>query len=196
MARKFVGQEYNVVCKKGGIIMKKLSIVIVLVFVLFLLSGCPWLFLKCLDFENLSLGFKYNVGDSFTESFTAVNIKEFYWFNGTPYSGGFAEVSSSGEAGHTGKEIWTNNVNLDFDFPSVLSSLELNYGYYGGNVNIRINGTLKNESDIISFNGSIISGVTVSVSDPVQGTLTLQGTINSFSIGGQEFVIDHVCPKK
>ncbi|MFO7881905.1 MAG: hypothetical protein R6U52_05165 [Kosmotogaceae bacterium] len=178
--------------------MKKLSVVIVLVFVLFLLSGCPWLFLKCLDFENLSLGFKYNVGDSFTESFTQVNVKEFYWFNGTPYSGGFAEVSSFGDAGHTGKEVWTNNVNLDFDFPSVLSSLELHYGYYGGNINVSINGVLKNEQDLYTLDGSTVSDVSISVSNPAQGTgvLTLQGTIKSFSIGGQEFVIDHICPKK
>ncbi|MGC9384444.1 MAG: hypothetical protein ACP5D6_07595 [Kosmotogaceae bacterium] len=176
--------------------MKKLSVVIVLVFVLFLLSGCPWLFLKCLEFEGLTVGTKYYVGDSFNESFTQVTAETFYYYGGGSTNNGYAEVQAVGMAGGSGKEIWTNNVNLEFKFPSVLSSLKLNYGYYGGNVNIEINGALKNETDIISFNGSIISGVTVSVSDPVQGILTLQGTINSFSIGGQEFVIDHFCPKK
>lgn len=182
--------------KKGGIKMKKLSLVLVMVLVLFLLSGCPWLFLKCLDFEGLTVGTKYNVGDSFSEGLTQVKAETFYYYGGGSASNGYAEVQAGGMAGHSGKEIWTNNVNLSFKFPSSLSSLELHFGYYGGNVNISINGTLKNETDIISFNGSVISGVSVTVSDPVQGILTLQGTINSFSIGGQEFVIDHVCPKK
>ncbi len=176
--------------------MKKLSLVIIMVLVLFLLSGCPWLFLKCLDFEGLTIGTKYYVGDSFNEGLTQVKAETFYYYGGGSTNNGYAEVQAGGMAGGSRKEIWTNNVNLKFRFPGVPSSLELNYGYYGGNVNIEINGTLKNETDIISFNGSVISGVSVTVSDPVKGILTLQGTIDSFSIGGQEFVIDHVCPKK
>jgi hypothetical protein len=121
-----------------------------------------------------------------------MTAETFYYYSGGSINNGYAEVQSGG----SGKEIWTNNVNLEFKFTSVLSSLKLNYGYYRGNVNIKINSTLKNETDIISFNGSVISGASVTVSDPTKGKLTLQGTINSFSTSSHEFVIGHVCPEK
>ncbi|MEA2066770.1 MAG: hypothetical protein U9O65_06735 [Thermotogota bacterium] len=123
--------------------MKKLSLVIIIVFVLFLLSGCPRLFLKCLYFECLTVGTKYYFEDSFNESFTQVTAETFYYYGGGSTNNGYAEVQAGGMADSSRKEIWTNNVNLDFDFPSVLSSLELYYGYCGGNINVSINGVLK-----------------------------------------------------
>jgi hypothetical protein len=128
----------------------------------------------------------------------SVTLKEFYWSNGTPTNNGHLKMDNKGLAGHTGLDVNLNNITVAFTFPSVPNGLILYYGEYGGNINVEVNGDLKNVQNFADINGAVIGGVNISITNVVgqKGVLNLLGAINSFSIGGQELWIDHVCPRK
>ena len=151
----------------------------------------------CIDFEPpLPLGTQYHVGDSFVSDGVTIEVKRFKLSNNQWTYDGFAQVGNTGQACGSGQEILINNANLEFNFGGPIPALSLLYGYYGGNLNMLINGSLLNFADFSMVTGQTVNGVTISASNTGQGcgTLTLSGTINSFFIGGQEFFIDHVCP--
>ncbi len=151
---------------------------------------------ECINFEEPPLGTTYLIGNSFTDSGASMTVDNFQWSNGTWTSGGYARISNAGDAGYVGQEVTINNVNLDFTFPTLPNAVSLNFGEYGGNLNIEINGDFRNFSDFADIHNAVIGGATVTVVNGFgndQGTLRLNGDIHSFAIGGQELVIDHVC---
>lgn len=178
-------------------IMKRFTFIMMLLSTLIILSGCI-LVLKCINFEGFAFGATYHFGDTLWESATKMTLKEFYWSNGTPTNNGNLKVDNKGLAGHTGLDVNLNNITVAFTFPSAPTGLILYYGEYGGNINVEVNGDLKNVQNFADINGAVIGGVNVSITNVVgqKGVLNLLGTINSFSIGGQELWIDHVCPRK
>ncbi len=148
------------------------------------------------DFGDLSLGATYNVGDSFTTSGVVITGQEFFWLPSGSTTGGFVEVENSGLAGGAGNELHTNNINLSFDFGIILTGLALQYGEFGGNINLEINGSLANVENFVNIPANL-GGTSVFTSDtgtPGQssGAMFVTGTINSFKIGGQELWIDNV----
>jgi len=151
----------------------------------------------CVSFEGLTLGDSYHVPDRFTDTDVEITVRAFQWGNGEWTTDGYAQVDDQGLAGGSGQEMWINNVNLDFDFCCVLEKgLTLKFGEYGGNLNIEINGIFKNFADFADIDGDNFDGVTVTVTDGLgndTGTLTLEGEVWSFAIGGQELWIDDVC---
>jgi len=67
--------------------------------------------------------------------------------------------------------------------------------------NIKVNNDFRNVSNFLSLNNTTIGGVNVSVtavqnSSSIRGEMVLQGSISGFTVGGQEFWIDEVCPEK
>ena len=88
-----------------------------------------------MDFEDLTLGATYHVGDTFITTGVPVYVKDFMG------GGNFAKTENGGRAGGSGKEINVNNVNLDFGFDVPTSGFSLLFGEYGGNLNIEINHT-------------------------------------------------------
>jgi hypothetical protein len=151
----------------------------------------------CVDFEDLTASTTYNVGDTFVDSGVTIQVDPFVWSNGTVYSGGFAQVGSTGLAGGSGLELQVNNVNLTFDFGQSLKGLSLDFGEYGGNLNIEINGDFRNFNNFADINGLVIGDAQVVVLNGLgndTGRLYLFGTIDSFAVGGQELWIDNICP--
>ena len=151
----------------------------------------------CIDFESLSLGTRFNVNATFTEAGVTIAAVDFQWSNGTMTSDGFTEVESGGLAGGFGQEMWVNNILLQFDFGEIVQGLTLQFGEFGGNLNVEINGEFVNFGAFSELDGATIGGVNVSVTNGFgnnQGTLKLSGSIDSFAIGGQELWIDNVCP--
>ena len=151
---------------------------------------------ECVEFEEPPLGTEYHVGDTFSDSGVMITVIPFQWSSGTWTNGGHAKITNAGDAGGTGQEVWVNNVNLAFNFAVNPNVLFLNFGEFGGNVNIEINGDLRNVANFADIHATTIGTVDVSVTNGFgadMGTLMLTGEIHSFSIGGQEFVIDHVC---
>jgi hypothetical protein len=151
----------------------------------------------CVDFEDLSAGARYNVGDSFVDSGAWVTGKTFYWRDGTAYAGGYTEVDDQNLAGGSGNDLQVNNINLDFDFGAPVAGLTLRAYDGGGNLNIEINGEFLNFDRLTELDGLDIGGVSITVIDlgNDQYQLVLDGLIQSFAIGGQELWIDDVCPQ-
>jgi len=149
-----------------------------------------------IDFEDLTLGTIYNVGDSFTTSGVVITGEEFFWLPSGSTTGGFAEVENGGLAGGAGNELHTNNINLNFDFGIILTGLALQYGEFGGNINLEINGNLANVGNFANIPANLggTSVFTFDTGTPGQssGAMFVTGTINSFKIGGQELWIDNV----
>ena len=147
-----------------------------------------------IDFEDLTPGTKYKVGDTFTTSGIPVTVRQFQWGGMDWYRGGYTVVNNNGDAGGSGNDMNTNNVNLDFGFDAPNDGLSLLFGEYGGNLNIEVNGDSRNFDKFADINGLTIGGVHVTVVDlgDSKGRLVLTGTIEQFAIGGQEFLIDDV----
>lgn len=152
----------------------------------------------CVDFEDLTLGTTYHVGDSFVDSGVVITAQPFVWSNGTPTSSGYAQVGNAGLAGGSGLEMQVNNINLAFDFGQPLYGLSLDFGEYGGNLNIEINSDFRNFDNFVDINGLMIGGVKAVVVNGLGndiGRLLLFGPIQTFFVGGQELWIDNVCPQ-
>ncbi|RLB89468.1 MAG: hypothetical protein DRH26_11480, partial [Deltaproteobacteria bacterium] len=59
-------------------------------------------FSGCIDFETLTVGIQYAVGDTFSDSGNTFTVQPFTWSNGTSTSDGFAQVDNQTMAGHSG----------------------------------------------------------------------------------------------
>lgn len=167
-----------------------------------------------LDFEDLVLGDRYTPKFGahpwqFQTGPATVEAREFFWLPTGSTKLGIIEVQNGGLAGGSGLELMLNNVNADFDFgKSYATDLWLEFGEYGGNINIDINGDFHNFNNFTDIDGMLIGGAKVSVVNGFgndKGRLHLAGTvpgaIHSFQIGGQELWIDNLrfeewCPPK
>ena len=151
----------------------------------------------CFEFEDLKLRTLIRDGDTLTITSASGNQTA----KVTASAAGFAAVAAvanGGQAGHTGNEVRFANINLTFVSSALTSGFSLSFGEYGGSVNLGVNNDLQTAANMEDFNGKIIGGAQVSVTGATggQGTgmLTVSGTIRSFTIGGQEFFLDHICP--
>jgi len=159
--------------------------------------------LPCVDFEDPAAGTVLYVGTTVPDSGADVTGAPFQWSNGIWTNDGFAEVAAADaawcDAGGTGRELLINNINVEISLPaSVPNGLTVLFAEHGGNVNLSVNGVHKNVANFTDLVG-MIGGVQVSCvgtgcSGSGQGELRLEGPVNQFSIGGQEFCIDDVCP--
>lgn len=152
---------------------------------------------KCVDFESLSAGTKYLVGDTFSEAGIKFTVSQFTMSGGVPYTSGEAEIETMQAAGGSGNELWTRNVNIAMDFGTDISGLTMLFGAHGGDLNIEINGDFVYFDDPATISSTIIGGVHVNTI-PSSGvglwSLELAGTISTIAIGGAEFAMDDVCP--
>ena len=149
----------------------------------------------CVDFEDLTPGTVYNVSNSFADSGVTVTAAPFQWSGGTWTSAGFTEVDTSNLAGGLGSDMEVNNITLEFDFGRPVEDLRFLFGEYGGNINLSINGDFRNALNLPALHGQIVGGTLVEVmnSPTGLGVVRITGTVNSFSVGGQELWIDDVC---
>ena len=149
---------------------------------------------QCVEFEDPAVGSTYHVGETFYSEGVLLSVRRFLWPGGQWYYDGYAQVSNNLMACHAGQDILTNNVNLAFDFNAPISSLVMYYGYYGGYLNIEVNGTFHHFGNFLDITGTTIGGVYITASAGQGcGVLTLSGIVNSFFVGGQELWIDHTC---
>jgi hypothetical protein len=165
-------------------------------------QACPDL--RRTAFDDQVLSTEFHVGDSFSSGGAQHTLFAYYWPGASctdPQTTGVATISDAGNACGDGKELSLNNINDRIDFGTPVDWLVLNYGEYGGNVNLRINGDCRNLDNLSDINGSVVGGVTVwaidyGPPDESCGQLYAVGTINNFRIGGQEFAIENirVCP--
>ncbi|MBC23463.1 MAG: hypothetical protein CMJ32_06050 [Phycisphaerae bacterium] len=137
------------------------------------------------------------VGDIFSSQDIQYEMLDFQWSNLNWTSGGFLQVMNVGAACSTGNELWTNNINLAFNFAGSTGAMEnvgWSFGEYGGNINIEINGDFRNVDNYIDLHGSMIGGVLFEVTSGGYGndcgTVELTGIVDRLVVGGQEHSID------
>ena len=164
----------------------------------------------CVDFEPpLVAGTQYGTSAGqapgavvFTTNGIPVSVQNFNLGGG---SGSFyiAEIEAATASFGSGQIIYTNNLNLEFDFTAVgfpVSQVQFEFLDLGGSENVSVNGSPIFAGDIASTPGTL-GGVNVTVtSAPVpngkKGTVTFTGVVSRLRIGGQEFWIDQVCVKQ
>jgi hypothetical protein len=110
-----------------------------------------------------------------------------------------AVVENTSLACGSGDELHLNNVNAIFRFGVSLTNVEVKYGEYGGNINVEVNGQCENVDNFIDLPptmglGPPVTVMAVDVGTPGNscGVLTLTGTVNSLTIGGQELWVDEL----
>jgi hypothetical protein len=150
--------------------------------------------------EDLPASQTYSFGEQFTTTGThgavaTAELTDFVDENGTSTSDGSATVVNDGDAGSSGQELLISNVNLKFDFGGPIDGLTLQFNDGGGIVNLMVNEDQRVVQDFSELNGQSVGGALVTVTDLGNnvGRLAIDGTINSFAVGGQELVIDLLC---
>jgi len=144
---------------------------------------------ELIDFEDLVLGTRYFDGETFVSAGVSMTLSAM---------SGHIDVQGLGQADGTGNELeffggGSGGVSLAFDFGIDVDEVSLLFGAFGGTLNLLING----DSVII---GSFVDlpptlggvDITVTGGQLGLGTLSFDGVISSFAIGGQEFVLDNV----
>jgi len=140
------------------------------------------------DFNDLAPGTTWNVGTTQTSQGVDVVGEDYFFSNGSSFSSGSAGVEAAGFIDGT-NIVYVGNINLRFDFGPV-SGISLDYDYGGGNLNLRVNGTLANiTSDFSALDGTMLGGASITASSSF---LSITGAITDFAIGGQEFAVDNV----
>ena len=159
-----------------------------------------------LTMSGLTIGDEYAVGDEFMTEGVAISVSEFFDQVG-PCAAvarfGSCFVEAGGQACGAGRELHLSNCTLTFDFGGPVSEVVIPYGEYGGTVSLGINGACETVENYIDLDGTSMGGVSISVFDfgvsgQGCGVIRLGGTVESLSLGGQEFYLDalsycHTC---
>jgi len=155
---------------------------------------------NCVDFETQALGTNYGNGINtqgeviFTQMDIPVSVEYFEWTGGGG-TFGTAFIADGTTVFGTMNSMWTNNINLGFDFSGIgyiPNRVSFDYADFGGNENISVNGEpiFAGELDM----APMPPGITMILTD--MGTYmhaTLYGPVTSLVVGGQEFQIDNIC---
>jgi hypothetical protein len=120
------------------------------------------------------------------------------------YDGSWTDVPGSSVIPNR-KVVWGNVTDFGVIAPLApnsssddnVSRVAFKYGDYGGNLNIEVNGDVRNIDQFTDIHGTTVGGASVtvtssSVSGGQQGTVEITGSVDSFSVGGQELWIDDV----
>jgi hypothetical protein len=162
----------------------------------------------CVGFEGPAPG-AYAVGDALFDVGSSIEVHPFQWSGGMWTYDGFLDLGTAGYAGGSGQEAGTNNANLAITLPWECGAVELQFGEFGGNLNLGINGDLRNVEDFADIHGAVIGGVPITVINGYgndRGSVRIEGPVwpstfwidgapvrASLIIGGQELWIDNVC---
>jgi hypothetical protein len=141
---------------------------------------------RATGFEDMTVEQRFGPGGTFASGGAAFEVLG---------GDGYARVDDAGAAGGTGLELEVNNVLLDVSFGGPVGALTVRYGDHGGTVQLEIDGISRTVGGFEELDGATFGDVGVSVVEDVDlpvGTVSLDGRIESFAIGGQELWIDDV----
>ncbi len=145
----------------------------------------------CFDFETIAAGSTFNIGDTLTIPTGEVRMVPL--LPNAP-SFGFARVVVSNFAnGSIDQELNLNNIGMRIVLDETCDRAAFRYDDHGGHVNFELNGDVFEVDDLSDLS---LPGVTVTenvVAGGKRGVVTIEGDIDSFGVGGQEFHIDDVC---
>lgn len=173
---------------------------------------------ECYDFNNLAVGTEYHVGDAVNARYADVHLKEFHVAPHTPSQSAvqFASVTNGQIALGAAPELRMYLINAQVTPIAPVRKVSLKFAENLGSLlsNIEVNGSKHVvQGGLSSVNGMVIGDattgwavVTANITSAApgvgfnRGTLELYalagGEIQTFSIGGQQLVIDDVCMTK
>ena len=146
-------------------------------------------------FDDLPLHFPWFVGDVFTSFGVQFHVDVFRTSSGTPITSGQVYADNLLMACGDRQDLMTNNANVHVLFPcGPARDVGWNFGEYGGNINLMINGDYRNVDDYQALNGLIVGGVRVHVVHGGFGNdcgrVELHGVVDKMMVGGQEHWVD------
>ena len=152
------------------------------------------------ELEDLPLDKIYKQDESFTTTGTLGDgvtgqVTKFTGLDGTSTTSGLAAVVDNGYAGGGGQELFLANANVELDFGVPIAGLTFQFSDQGGTVNLMVNGDQRVVQDFLELDGLTVGGalVTVNTLGRTFGRVTIEGTITSFAVGGQELAVDLLC---
>jgi hypothetical protein len=145
----------------------------------------------CIDFEGFGVGTSFAAGQPFYEDGVEM-IPRLYSSGGEDFFGSAQIVATSP---HIGNALGLSNATVEVDFGGCVQEVQLHYGNNGGNLNIAVNGDVVEVKNLEPV--YLIGGVAVLVDHAGPGGtmrfIADTATIQTLRIGGQEFVVDHIC---
>ena len=154
----------------------------------------------CIEFEDLPLSQTYSEGEPILADDTGLHAEivpgMFVLSDGAVDSTGHVQVQDSGNAFGAGQELGLDRTMLNFDFPEVLPGVTFDFGEYGGNLNLDVNGDFQVFENFQDIHQTVIGGSLVSVvggDGNDNGSVRISGPIESLGIGGASLWIDNVC---
>jgi len=146
-------------------------------------------------FDDLPLHLPWYVWDSFTSQGVVFEVAPFEWPTGVMYNGGKVYADDKLLACGDMWDLLTNNANVHVFFPTTQTeNIGWNFGEYGGNINLMINGDYRNVDNYLDLHGHMVGGVMVQImvggAGNDCGRIELTGVVEKLMIGGQEHWID------
>jgi hypothetical protein len=151
------------------------------------------------DFDEFNLGDSWggrwgdspghliNPGNPIPVTVEEFFINQFVGFNDATVGGRYVGLVD------TTKPLDLNNISARFelsDLPFAVTSVTIDYWYFGGANNLAVNDeTIHSVYWLTDLPTTVAAGVTATVTDE---TITLEGPIDSFQIGGQELNVDNI----
>ncbi len=156
----------------------------------------------CVEFELLPMGSEYGNGYNLqgdvilTENGIDVSVEYFDWPGGGGTFGTCLVIDGTTYF-NTGQAMWTNNINLKFDFTNYIYTVNwISFDFYdsGGNENFALNGlpTFAGEIEDWLLPPQFTLGIT-DMGTHKHVVISGNAVITSFLLGGQEYAIDNVC---
>jgi len=145
-------------------------------------------------FEDRTVGKTYHVADSDTSSGVNYQFSDYEMVPGTFSNNGHAYIDNLGLACGLGNDMRLSNIYVNFDLAGSAGSVDdpaIRFGWYGGAVNLSINGDRRWAANPGGF-PSTIGGCTVNLTALGSGCglLEITGTVHTLGLGGQELWID------
>jgi hypothetical protein len=153
---------------------------------------------KCVSFEDQQVGASYTLGNVFSEEGVRIAFLTFY--DPGPTAANYAEIQRKGGAGGSGKDIFINNINIEFDFDDgSWQAIHFCVRKSGDTYNFDINKiptpptvVHSDLSEILLHDYSNVEAVFLRGYDDLY-VIEIWGDINSFAMGGQELWLDEIC---
>lgn len=160
---------------------------------------------SCYEFSNLAAGTTYSVGDSLITPEATIELKG-YSEGGIIHTDGEARIQASNQAGGVSPELVPSWINVQITPDQPLNALRIRIHESYGHNNIKVNGDKREVGHLHHLGGTIIGNSLITVTVPPTAThdsfhnytgelivTPLTGSIDVFSIGGQELIIDDFC---
>jgi subtilisin len=170
--------------------------------------------LQCVDFQTKEINTRYDPSSppapptTFEDRGRTITVEGFQRSTTSlpEIEGSFSIIEDEGQGGGVAPDIQLSTARLAFTFEDGLDGVTVRYGDFvrgNGGYNLAVNGELNVFFGSLSdVNATSLGGVSITATQDVDrsgeplptGTLRLQGSVNSLTIGATSLWLDDICP--